>query len=312
MKKQYISIGVILLIFIGTIVFAQPDNQWDNEKYTIILENINDLSECDDNTIFNFKIYNNFEKKTEFFQICNLTHRIEDLYIVNDQAVIFGKIATNNIDAITIIDMIEKKEKDFIICYRPQLLLNNNYIVYEKFYPRFSPIEVKSSSVLLYNLELSPQENRIENIDIEKFNEMKSECPGYFSIYYENVGLPIYPIKNYKNKTYRVCLEKNEKRHGIFPPKYAEDTKNKMIFFIDHHDNKNSIISVNLQEGYKSLILKRHNLNIEVNTDRNILDIEEFSVDNDGDPEVNITLSKMQKYKKIRIPLSDFISIDIQ
>jgi hypothetical protein len=278
----------------------------------IILENINDLSECDDNTIFNFKIFNNFEKKTDFFQICNLTHQIEDFFIVNDLVIIFGKIATNNIDAITIIDMIEKKEKDFIICYRPQLLLNNNYIIYEKFYPRFSPIEVMSSLVLLYNLELSPQENRINNIDIEKFNEMKSECPRRFSGDYVDVGLPIYPKKNYKNKTYRVWLEKNEKRHGIISPKYAEDTKNKMIFFIDHHDNKNSIISVDLQEGYKNLILKRHVLNIEVNTDRNILDIENFSVDNDGASEVNITLSKMQKQKKLQIPLSDFVNIEAQ
>ena len=277
MKKQYfILISMIFLLLININVFAHSNNQWNNEKYNITLEDINDPSGCCDNKIFNFKIYNTFEKNTDFIQVCNLTQQIEDLFIINDLIIIFGEIITDNIDTITIIDIIEKKEKDFIICYRPQLLLNNNYLIYEKFYPKFSPIEVRSSLALLYNLDLSPQENRINNIDIEKFNKVQSKCPKEFSIYYENVGLPIYPIKNYKNKTYRVWLDKNEKKHGIISPNYAVDTENKMIFFIDHHDNENSIISVDLQEGYKNLELKRHILNTVIKKDRNILGIENF------------------------------------
>jgi hypothetical protein len=301
---------MMLLLSINTIVFAQPANEWNSEKYTVILENIDALTECNDNKIFNFKMYNKPERKTESFQVCNLTQKIIDLFIVNDLIVIFGKIITNDIDAITIIDMIEKKEKDLIICYHPQLLLNNNILIYEKFYPRFSPIEVMSSLILFYNLNNSPQENRINKIDIEKFNEMKSGCPRRFSEYYENVGLPIYPTRNYKDKTYRVWLEKHEERHDIISPKYAVDTKENMIFFIDHHDNETSIISVDLQEGYKNLKLKKYLLNIAVNTDRNILDIEEFYVDNNGALNVNITLSKIQKQKKLQIPLSDFVNIE--
>jgi hypothetical protein len=34
-KKYFILINMMLLLLINTIVFAQPNNKWDNEKYII-------------------------------------------------------------------------------------------------------------------------------------------------------------------------------------------------------------------------------------------------------------------------------------
>ena len=313
MRKQlFIILSIMFLFFINTIVFAHQKNEWSYEKYTIVLENIIDLPECADEKIFNLKIYDKFKKKTEYFKMCNLTHQIKDLIIVGDLIVVFGKLATGNIDAITIIDIIKKEEKDFIICYDPQLLLSKKYLIFEKFYPRFSPDEVRSALVLLYNLELTPQENRVGKFDIKKFNEIQSKCPRLFTVYHNDVGLPIYPLTNYKNSTYRVWVENLEKRHAIISPKYAIDAKNNMIFFMARHDKENLIISADLKDGYKSLKLKKYVLKIAAKKGKNIFRIKDFSAGDDGDPKVNITLSIMQNQIKLQIPFSDFSNFEAQ
>ncbi len=93
----------------------------------------------DFNKEFIFDIVNKKSDRHSRFIMKNMTTEVNSLMIVNKKLIVLGQVKSNVGHGITIIDMSKVKEVDFILCYNPKFSTNKRYIIYEKFYPRFSP-----------------------------------------------------------------------------------------------------------------------------------------------------------------------------
>ncbi len=174
-------------------------------------------------------------------EIENITSSIVGLEIYRNKLIVFGKV-DNFADGVTIIDLDKKSEDDFFICYRPQLLSNIGYIIFEKFYPRFSPQEVQSSVVLIYDLEKPAVDNRLEEQGLSRSAQTETHTASI-----ENVGFPVYPEINTLKQNYSVWIEnENERNRIISPGAYLWDDENSSVLFASYHHGENWLTKVRL------------------------------------------------------------------
>jgi len=227
----------------------------ENEEYMIKLTRWERLPPYDDRK-FTFSVHHKLTQQDSIIEMENMTTEIGEIKIVKDRLVIFGDVS-NAAWGVTILDLKRHKEIDFIICYRPQLSETKRYLIYEKFYPRFSPEEA-SDLILIYDLEQSPEDNRVE----EKYKNIREKSkrvgdPGYL-IASENVGYPIYPEENIAKQTYFVWVPSPEERHFILTRgKYLWLDQDNKILFVDGYGGENWLVLVDLSKGLSKMTIKK-------------------------------------------------------
>jgi hypothetical protein len=229
---------------------AKPEAANSHWKVSLKTVVVNDIA-SDFNKLFVFDIINKRLKRHSQFTMRNMTTEVKSLMIVNKKLIISGRVKSNLANGITIVDMSQLKEIDYFLCYNPKLSPNKRFIVYEKFYPRFSPKEAQSSLILLYDMHKTPRENRLRKKGIPTFDIHKSGTISHIT----EVGLPIFPVSNAEEKTYRVWVDDVEKGHRVFPH-YLWLNDDTQLLFIDYHDEDNWVVSIQLDSPYQPRITK--------------------------------------------------------
>jgi len=220
----------------------------ENDLYKISISEKKIISSTTDQFKFVFSIYDKTTKRSYFIEMKNLTTDIQKFNIYKDKIIVFGYVGSNISDSVTIIDLKSNKELDFILCYKPQLSETSRYLGFKKFYPRFSPNEVQSDLVLIYDLEKSPSDNRVD----EKFKKIRREeiniaSPEY-TVLSENVGHPIYPSENVESQTYFVWIDSLEERH-LITSSFLWLGQDDNILFIDQYKSKKWIVLIDISNG---------------------------------------------------------------
>lgn len=252
MKKMIGACLALLLAnsIFAVIAFAGDDNmKAETMDWSVALIKAEKIDcNCIDKLIFHFKTINKKTQKITALKIRNMTTRFSKLVIVDSQLLAFGKIENDIADGVTIIDLKENKEVDFVLCFRPQLSDGNRYLIFEKFYPRFAPEEVKSSLVLIYDLKLSPIENRIKKAGYQTGGALSVDDPAYL-IKSTDVGFPIFPETNFKSQSYQVWIQSPQKRNLVTSPRFLWINDDEFVVYTVYSDGKNWAVATDLKKG---------------------------------------------------------------
>ncbi len=241
----------LLVLNSGVEVFAFNENMSaESDKYAIELVQDEDLEEG--RRRFVFDVSNKVSRKDSEIKLENMITEVVSLNVVKDRMIVFGGVQ-NAGSAVAIVDLLENEVIDVILCYRPRFSETKNYLIYEKFYPRFAPPEVRSDLILIYDLSKSPLDNRVGVM--AKEYELFKKKGGRIGILKniglsEDVGYPIYPPENVEKKTYFVWVESEKLRHFVFPKgEYHWFNQEKLIVMLDKHDGEYWVVLVDIAKG---------------------------------------------------------------
>ena len=252
LPKSALTISLIILLCsaLPRWGFADKGVEVENEGYRIkLLEKI----EIQDKYIgqnrykFIFSVYNKQTGRESVVAMENLTTDIGQAEIVKDRLLVFGGL---DVICVTVIDLKQGREVDFFCCYGLQLSETKRYLIYQKFYYSHGMEQAQSDLILIYDLESSPEENRVE--EKYKHSKEKSQYIGdpLYLVASEYVGHPIYPAENVTKQTYFVWVPAPEERHPIEPPgQYACLAQDSKVLFVDKYQGENWLVLVDLSQG---------------------------------------------------------------
>jgi len=192
---------------------------------------------------FHFEILGTTNKPASFV-LSNLTTQVRKLDIYQDKLVVYGSVESKA-SGLTVVDLQRGEELDFMLGYHPQRSSTGRYVIYRKFYPRFSPPEVQSDLVLIYDLARSPNENRLggESSPVG----LRVGSPEHL-LASERVGYPIYPLANVRDRSYQVWVEKPAQRHLVVGG-FLWGQQDERVLFVDRQEGKDSVVVVDLSGG---------------------------------------------------------------
>lgn len=241
-------------------------------------------------THYRLNVYDKTTQQESISDIVNVTTDVERIQIVRNQLVVFGYV-DNLASGVTIIDLKKKQQKDFILGYHPQLSTTEKYLIYKKFYPRFSPEEIHSDLLLVYVLDQTPEENRVD--DRKGTGEGGKGTDGHgYRLVSEEVGYPIYPEENVAKQRYFVWVPDPEERHLVTSSYLWLDEDNKVVF-VDKTGGEVWLVAVDLSHGLDQAQSKKKLIDIA-----SLIDIPKvMELDRITDPETAL------RDMKERIPI---------
>jgi len=127
--------------------------------------------------------------------------KIDNTFIWNDRLVLLGDAEKASV--VEIFDLMTKKKVDWFVCYQPRRI-SDNWIAYAEFYfgeaqGRRVPTEV----LLVYDLAKTPAENRLTSTAGMTF-PLPVDTTSWMGV---EVGLPVFPRVNARERSYRVVFE---------------------------------------------------------------------------------------------------------
>ncbi len=292
----------------------------ENEEFKVKLVKAEKIRcMCQFDTEYTFRSYDKLTGQDSVIKMRNMTTVVSNMQITKKRLIVFGAVG-NIASGVTVIDLEDKKETDFIICYRPQLSETKKYLAYEKFYPRFAPEEIRSSVIMVYDTEKSPLSNRSED-EIRK-KDLSVGGPGYL-LYSENVGNPVCPKGSGNKKKYFVRTDSSVKSGHAIISDYLWIEQDKKIIFIDRYGNEIRIVSVNLHKGLSNTDIQKKVTDITkildispkipnydelIETEKQRLRIKSLEQGKHGKLNINIRLYQNGKYKTTELE-TDFPSV---
>ena len=151
---------------------------------------------------------------------------------------------------IILVDLGTKRQVDAIYCYHPRFSENAQYFVYRKFYPRFGMQQTRSDIVLVYNLDQSPVENRVERLWKKRYDAWRTGGRKPIDIAVgTNVGQILYPKTNQRQHTYKVWIENEDERIRIDGLSLRWKVEGEVIEFTEIQAGKSRPVEVALSEA---------------------------------------------------------------
>lgn len=275
-----LTIVMCLMLSFRSLTFSANLQTLDTQKYRVSLLKIDRFGSESGEFKFIFTVKDKLRNSEKSIEMHNLTTEITSLVIVDYKLIIFGAIR-NTADVVTLFDLNTEKQIDSIVCYNVKLSDTKRYLIYEKFYPRFAEEPATSSVIMIYDLQASPDKNKID--------------PEY-------IGIPIFPEENAFKKSAKVWIEQPEKRHAVIPPgKYLWFNNDNNVALIDRFDGGTWVVSVDLSNGKDKVKIKKKKINVEniVSVDKKDPDYE--NVVKQENKELDVVDIKKGKKSKIMI-----------
>lgn len=160
-------------------------------------------------------------------------------FTYRNQLVVAGR--AGNVDEVIVFDLLDRKQTDAFYCYKPTPV-SPNLITYVEWSPNHSREKIKDV-VLIYNLDLSPNRNRLsgEAVNVEK--------PGV------HVGFPVYPESNLVARSYVNVVQTDEEVTQVLGVSGFVMMDSKRLVFAaasgggDYRTLRNYLVDVDLSEG---------------------------------------------------------------
>jgi hypothetical protein len=173
-----------------------------------------------------------------------LTH-VNEYFVSGSRLVVFGD--ADRVQAVVIFDLLHRKKLDWFLCYEPHRV-SENWIVYREWYPSHAtgtPMDV----VLLYDIDKSPAENRMNKSD--PIPRLDTDSP-------VRVGVPIYPPSNAEEKSYDNLSQEGQQgeMHVVEGHSFAKLNDHRLVFVggegHDASDMRNFLVVVDFRKGLSS------------------------------------------------------------
>lgn len=126
---------------------------------------------------------------------------IRDSFVRGDRLVVIGEAERASV--VEIFDLQRKAKVDWFVCYQPRRI-SANWIAYKEFYHGSAQGPGVATDVLLvYDLARTPVDNRIETQPGETF-PLPQPARSNSAV---NVGIPVFPETNARQRSYRIAFE---------------------------------------------------------------------------------------------------------
>ena len=126
-----------------------------------------------------------------------LLTEIGNSFVSHDKLAVLGRAGKSS--AVYIFDLQERRLIDWYFCIEPKKV-SSDWIVYVEWHPRLFGSAAAREVVLLHDLKNDPRHNRLPSPAKEMIPVPITAAP-------VEVGEPIYPEENVKNRSYRNVLE---------------------------------------------------------------------------------------------------------
>jgi hypothetical protein len=230
---------------------------WAQAVERFRVEGLKELKDPGDQELVHrtIRIVNEDSRVSNEVETVDLITRIDQMFVFSSKLVIVGEV-DNKAAGIGIYDIASGRRLDFIVCYHPIVSPDHKLIVYEAYYPRFSPPDVVQSHLLLaYDLSKSAKLNRITE---ETLNEGHKNTKLSHDLWRgTNVGLPVYPHK----VDLSVYVKTPEEPHGSFGRTTLQWTKSSQgLVLLDQNAKRYQLVDVNLSAGTQNPVIRTRSL----------------------------------------------------
>ncbi|MFB3777289.1 MAG: hypothetical protein ACE141_06745 [Bryobacteraceae bacterium] len=129
-------------------------------------------------------------------------------------------------DVVEVFDLIRRTKVDWFYCYQPRRV-SEDWIAFKEFYHgEAQGSDVPEEVLLIYDLTKSPEENRLEK-------EPGQTLPvpiGKGSNYLVNVGFPIFPESNARQRSYQIVRESDKAGRSVDARTFSLLPSKKLVF----------------------------------------------------------------------------------
>lgn len=174
-KNLSVTLTLIIMVFIPYYKASSQGNNIVAETPEWMV-NFNEILPCDNCIIgreFSFTAVSKADDSSTNFIVESAASTLTSLYIYQSILLVRGQLPYGG-DSVVFVDLEEKRKDLEIYAYNMHFSPDYRYLIYQKYYPRFSSDH--RSTIMLYDLE-----NQRENV--EQFSTYRPE----------DVGYPVYP-----------------------------------------------------------------------------------------------------------------------
>ena len=172
--KRLMKFQSSLYVFILFLSNGLSAAEAESGRWAVTLKKAEACSDCRGGTTHIFETKEKEGSLLSEIRISNTTAAVKDINIYGDKLVVFGGIPASG-TAITIVNLNTGEVLDHFLAYREIVSPSLRYILYRKWYPRFSRAEQSGLSVVIYDVETLPMENPFTTLDIGR-NEHSSHA----------------------------------------------------------------------------------------------------------------------------------------
>ena len=161
-----------------------------------------------------------------------------------EKLILLGEV-NSNVKMVTVLDTSKFEAIESFFAFEPMLSPSGRYVAFRKFYPRFGAVELKTELYLIYDVQRENLSQRLENVSSDRV---------------EVAGIPIFPIRNFREKTYDVFVESEAFRDNSLAMKWHD--KIDLLLILNRRNVVLSVVTVDL-ENSEEIVPRFINLTFE-------------------------------------------------
>lgn len=217
-RKVCIFVFWCLTLFSLCKIFAQEQVITETQVYSIIADAIS--HEHFSKSVIRLQITDKIVNETRKLLLTNRTERVQNLYMVGQKKLLVHGTLESGGDILTIIELDTGQILDTIWGWKASLAPDRTKIAYNFRYPPQSLPLYRTSILLIYDLNKSPQENSMDNtID-----------------HPENRGFIIWPEQNRQQQQYFIPAQTYDEQKHIISPITWNESSTKVCFLVHFGD----------------------------------------------------------------------------
>jgi hypothetical protein len=240
--KLALTLLLLLSMCIGVCITATADEAWSVSKVSLV--------PTDEHTARLQATVTGSPGRESFTLADQVTlTKIAKYFVFRDRLVVLGE--AGRAQAVVLYDLLKREKIDWFYCYYPDRL-SDSLLVYVEWFPNMVAGGEPFDVVLLYDLEKSPTENRIDK------NSKAAPIPAPNRSAPVRVGLPIYPPSNAQTKSYENVTSRLGITSGALANTFALLSPRHLIFVgvdegKDAGDMRDYLVVVDFSEGIEKL-----------------------------------------------------------
>jgi len=201
---------------------------------------------------FTFSVIDKLDSRQFAVYLDNMTAKINRIAIYRDKLIVIGEEASLHSVITSLIDLSRREEVDTFVGFGTQLSGTGRFLSFRKFYPPdTSDPEAMSDLVLIYDMDGSPDSNRMRGIDA-----YKNDPIGRLT----EVGYPVFPEKFAGRKNYRVWVRDENDRNSVVPEGFFWFEGDQKFGFLDRIGGKYLLVMVDISDGPSHPVTHKHEI----------------------------------------------------